>query len=352
MRVLLVAPCLHDRRYGGVQKIGQIAWEAIAGSGTMERSELLCYGRNCARNGRRSGDGERCVASKLAAALAALRLRGRADFILVWHLHMLQLFPLLWRSGARVGLFLHGIECWRKPGADLERWLPRVDFFLANSRYTWERFVQNNPRWSRSEHFIAPLGIGEAVPAAPVPQGRPAAFVVGRMDRSEDYKGHRQLIQAWPGVLEHVPEAELWIAGSGDLQPELARLVEAGQLGHRVRFYGAISEEEKEQLLTNCRCLAMPSRGEGFGLVYLEAMRLGRPCLVSTLDAGREVVNPPEAGLAVDPDDPRAVADAVCRLLAPGEEWDRWSSSARRRYESCFTAAAFQRRLLQALSRL
>jgi glycosyltransferase involved in cell wall biosynthesis len=104
-------------------------------------------------------------------------------------------------------------------------------------------------------------------------------------------------------------------------------------------------------LIAEARCLVLPSKGEGFGLVYLEAMRLGRPCLSSTLDAGREVVNPPEAGLAVDPDDAMALSDAVVRLLNRGPEWERWSASAKARYESSFTAAHFEQRLVCALGR-
>ena len=96
----------------------------------------------------------------------------------------------------------------------------------------------------------------------------------------------------------------------------------------------------------------MPSRADGFGLVYLEAMRLGRPCLVSTLDAGREVVNPPEAGLAADPDNPHDLAEAICRLLTPGPDWGIWSRQARVRYESRFTARHFQERLIAALESL
>ncbi|MGH7135613.1 MAG: glycosyltransferase, partial [Pirellulales bacterium] len=100
-----------------------------------------------------------------------------------------------------------------------------------------------------------------------------------------------------------------------------------------------------DELLAGARCLAMPSRGEGFGLVYLEAMRLGRPCLVSDGDAGREVVNAPEAGLAVDTRDLDGVADALVRLLSGGDQWQSWSAAARRRYEQNFTAEHFQRRL-------
>jgi len=93
----------------------------------------------------------------------------------------------------------------------------------------------------------------------------------------------------------------------------------------------------------------MPSQGDGFGLVYLEAMRMGRPCLVSNLDAGREVVNPPEGGLAVDPHAPNDIAEAMQSLLSQGAEWDRWSALARARYESRFTGDHFRQRLTSVL---
>src|SRR5258708_32957755 len=113
------------------------------------------------------------------------------------------------------------------------------------------------------------------------------------------------MIAAWQHVLERLPDAQLASVGRGDLQRRLEELVRERHLGGAICFYGGVSDPEKERLLGACRCFAMPSRAGGFGLVYLEAIRVGRPCLVSTLDAGREVVNPPEAGLAVDPDDPQ-----------------------------------------------
>jgi glycosyltransferase involved in cell wall biosynthesis len=146
-----------------------------------------------------------------------------------------------------------------------------------------------------------------------------------------------------------VPGAELWIAGDGDLRPDLERLARKVGVSNVVRFYGHISDGEKECLIERCRCVALPSAGEGFGLVYLEAMRMGRPCLVSTVDAGREVVCPPEAGLAVNPGEPAAIASAIARLLTSGAEWEQWSEQARRRYAAHFTREHFHQRLLSAL---
>jgi phosphatidylinositol alpha-1,6-mannosyltransferase len=317
--------------FGGVQASGREAWQAIVSRMGEGRACLLGY------------EPER---GKTLAALEALAMRPKSGTLLVWHLQLLKLARVIAGPAARVVVFLHGIEAWRRQDS-ITRWaLRRVNLFLSNSEHTWERFANLNPAFRDAPHATVHLGAEASLEIAPpAPAPKPVALMLGRMLRSEDYKGHRQMINAWPRVLEGLPEAELWIAGGGDLRPELAQLAVALGLGSRVRFFGQISEEEKERLIAQCRCLAMPSRGEGFGLVYLEAMRMGRPCLVSDKDGGREVVNPPEAGLAINPDDPAPLAAATVRLLRAGPEWDQFSSQARSRYESQFTAQHFRERL-------
>ena len=317
---------------GGVQASGREAWQGIVSRIGENRACFFGY---------RAGQ------SKTRAALSALARRRQGGILLVWHLHMLKLAPLVAGTAARVVVFLHGIEAWR-PQDSLTRWaLAKVNLFLSNSDHTWERFAAFNPTFRATPHETVHLGAGASLETLPhAPDAGPVALMLGRMLRSEDYKGHRQMIEAWPRDQEKAPGAELWIAGEGDLRPAFQQLA-GGRSG--VRFFGQISEEQKQDLLARCRCLAMPSRGEGFGLVYLEAMRMGRPCLVGDRDGGREVINPPEAGLAVDPDDQHQLAQATARLLTAGPEWNRWSLQARRRYESGFTAQHFRQRLNRAL---
>jgi len=173
--------------------------------------------------------------------------------------------------------------------------------------------------------------------------------MLSRIVRSEDYKGHREMIAAWPRVLEKHPRAELWIAGEGDLMNDLESMARSRGLSERIRLLGWVSEREKQELLRRSCCLALPSRGEGFGLVYLEAMRAGRPCLVSTLDAGREVVGPPDTGLAADMDNQTHLADAVSMLLERDPQWELWAFKAKQRYNNRFTSAHFQKRLLEVV---
>lgn len=328
-------PASAPGNFGGVQASGCDAWRGIVARAGEERTQAFSY---------------RAGSSKARAILAAMSNRHKAGLALVWHLDLLKLLPILDYSVPRVVLFLHGIEAWRQPAPFTQFLLQRVHLILTNSDYTWDRFIQCNPALDGVSHLTVHLGIGSPLlHDTPRPARVPSLLMVGRLDAREDYKGHRQMIEAWPGVLQSLPEAELWIVGDGDLRLHLQELAERTAPRSSIRFHGHVSDVERDRLLEQCRGLAMPSRGEGFGLVYLEAMRMGRPCLVSNADAGREVVNPPEAGLSVDPDNRDEIAEAVVRMLAAGEDWVHWSRRARTRYESTFTARDFQERLLSAV---
>jgi phosphatidylinositol alpha-1,6-mannosyltransferase len=335
---------------GGIQVSGRDAWQALAGHAAHCRGTagVLVYARGGDEPPRAEGESA-AAASRLGLVRAALGRRWAARRLCFWHVGLLKLWPLLRCGAARTALFLHGIEVWHPLGGVTRLLVERVDHFLPNSEFTWRRFLEFNPRFAGRPHTVVPLGWGDTEPAVPPPDEAPTAVMLGRMVRAEDYKGHRELIAAWPRVLSRVPGARLWIAGDGDLRPDLEALAAKLGLAEAVRFCGRVSEAAKQELLTRGRCLALPSRGEGFGLVYLEAMRLGRPCLVSDRDAGREVVNPPEAGLAANPHDPADLADSACRLLTEGPEWQAWSQNARRRYEAAFTRRHFQERLVRAV---
>jgi phosphatidyl-myo-inositol dimannoside synthase len=353
---------------GGIQTSGKVAWEGILeglapGSrgalGQDRHAYLFSYGKKA--RARHHGAGEKDAdswhtvraGSRLEAALAALRLRWPVRLVLVWHIGLLRLLPFFRVGDARVAVVLHGIEAWRPLDWLTRALMRRIGLFLSDSDHTWDRFVGANPRCARIPHQTVYLGILSPVVASVAAPGHPpAVLMLSRLLRSEDYKGHREMIDAWPRVLDRMHDAELWIAGDGDLLGELERQAAIRGLARRIRFWGWVSEARKQELLAHCRCLALPSRNEGFGIVYVEAMRQGRPCLVSTLDAGLEIVNPPEAGLAVDLREPVALDDAICRLLRPGPEWETWSQQARKRYEANFTAEHFRGRLLAALTPL
>ena len=332
--VLGLFPAFPRKRIGGIEESARLAWDSIV---AKSDAQLVSFSN--------SGG-----ASRLQTVFEVVKLRKQPEIVLVWHLGLLKLIPFLRKSPAKLALFLHGVETWKTHGWLTQRLLNQVDVFLANSEFTWKEFVRHNASFSGKQKVQVSLGVGEALGRLQTaPQDPPAALMISRLATSEDYKGHREVIGAWPTILQNHPTAELWIAGEGDLRSELEQVVQRLNLTSHIKFRGRVSEEHKQELLMRSRCLLMPSRGEGFGIVYLEAMRYGRPCLVSTLDAGREVVNPPEAGLAANPENQTELANSISRLLTAGPEWDLWSEQARRRYELNFTAECFQKRLLAAL---
>jgi len=352
MSVLGLFPWIDSSTIGGAELSGNLAWRKIVleTDYRVDKARLFCYAPSVKTHHSTEFPDAVVATSRATAVAAALRRSWQPQQMFVWHLSLLKLLPFFRPTSAYVCLMLLGIEAWRHHDFVTRLLLHRVNLFLSISDHTWCRFLDNYPYLARKPHQTVYLGVDSPVrsPTAKVAHP-PAALILSRLARAEDYKGHRELIATWPLLLQRVPDAQLWIAGDGDLRLELEQLVQAQGLQKQIHFFGRVSEEHKQDLLARCRCLAMPSRGEGFGLVYLEAMRLGRPCLVSDCDAGREVINPPEAGLAVAPGNRLAMAEALIRLLTPGEEWEQWSEHARRRYESQFTAWHFQERLTKAL---
>jgi phosphatidylinositol alpha-1,6-mannosyltransferase len=342
-------PYFGEDKTGGVELSGRISWRMISQNFSYYTIHAICYHPTGIKSTISDENVNIGYTRQMTAAHTLKFFLNKKD-IIVWHIDLIKLIPLLLVRQNKVILFLHGIEVWRKASLLETHLLTKVDLFLSNSHYTWKRFVEFNPNVSNKAHKTVHLGAFEAfTEEIPQPSDQPIAIIISRLASAENYKGHEQIISVWHKVLEDIPNAQFWIVGDGDLLPILERQVEELNLQQFVKFYGWISEEKKQELLLQARCLLMPSRGEGFGLVYLEAMRLGRPCLVSNFDAGREVVNPPEAGLSIDPDNTVGLATAICRLLTLDENWYKWSQNAQNRFNDNFTSSNFQRRLLDAL---
>jgi phosphatidylinositol alpha-1,6-mannosyltransferase len=341
-------------REGGIEASGRLAGAALIdwAAETDAQAKFVFYGPPVSPDILPGAAAIRASSSKLGVIRACLAAKEPAKLALVWHVRMIKLLPFVRPPPSRVLLFLFGVEAWQPLGLlNTSLVKRRVNKILTISEFTWREFTNANPALAQHAHGVVPLGIGAPLgePTA-APDAVPTALMLSRLHPGEDYKGHREVIDAWPHVAARVSGARLCIAGAGALRANLER--QAAQLGLQdtVTFTGRVTEAEKNALLRRCRFLAMPSRGEGFGLAYLEAMRLGRPCLVSRSDAGREVVAPPEAGLAADVEERGELVDAICRLLQPGMEWERWSQAARIRYEQCFTATAFETRLKTAFT--
>ncbi|MGE5578844.1 MAG: glycosyltransferase family 4 protein [Bacillota bacterium] len=142
--------------------------------------------------------------------------------------------------------------------------------------------------------------------------GRPLVIFVGRLVPE---KGPQVLVDALPDVLREFPAAELILAGDGPMEGEIRRRVYQAGLGKVVTLAGRLDDKGLARLYERAWVAAFPSSYEPFGIVALEAMATGVPCIAGDAGGLREVVRNGETGVLVRPDDPDALAFAVKTLL-------------------------------------
>ncbi len=155
--------------------------------------------------------------------------------------------------------------------------------------------------------------------------GRPIILSLARLSTPE-HKGQDRVLKALPYVLEKVPDAVYLIVGSGNDARVNAVLNEHPELGKNVVFAGPAPDKERVDYYNLGDVYVLPSKYEGFGIVFIESLACGVPVIASDAYGCREGLLDGELGLLVPPDDLRAIADAIIAVLtktAPRTLFDR-----------------------------
>ena len=145
------------------------------------------------------------------------------------------------------------------------------------------------------------------------------------------YKGADVLLEAFAKVQTN---AELFLAGTGVLEPELKQRAEALGIASRVHFLGRRMTPELRDMFADCDIFVLPSvaNSEAFGIVQLEAMYYGKPVINTALPTGVPLVSiGGETGLTVPPSDAQALADAMETLLSDDALRAKYGAAARDR---------------------
>ena len=229
--------------------------------------------------------------SRLSYSLAALSLANRVkpDVVFCGHLFMTPIalvVSMMFR--AQLLLQLHGREVWIRPNALVRAAVARVDHISCVSRdtrdklLTWaevssskitilantvgEQFVPGDKRESRRI-----IGIAE--------EAGPVLLSVGRLASRERYKGQDKVIATLPSLVPDYPELLYLVAGEGDDQPRLSELAHELGVERHVRILQSVPSTDLPHCYRAADLFVLPSTGEGFGIVYLEAMASGTPAL-------------------------------------------------------------------------
>ncbi|HEY1426090.1 MAG TPA: glycosyltransferase [Caulobacteraceae bacterium] len=251
--------------------------------------------------------------------------------------------------GKRYAVWVHGIEVWPENlRADYAAAIRRAAAVFVNSRHTFDKLSASMPEL-KTKHLCL-LGTEKDVGAGARPSASPREQMVLFVGRNDDmfYKGQDVLIAAWPSVVARAPGARLVFAGGGDRIDKVRALAAASAAAASIDVLGLVSEAELEQLYRRARLFAMPSSGEGFGLVFAEAMSHGLPVLTSTEDASMEVNAHGETGYSISRCDLDGIASAIVGTLTSDALFDRLSRNAYERWAREFSFTAFRTRFLQA----
>ncbi|MBV9546234.1 MAG: glycosyltransferase family 4 protein [Chloroflexi bacterium] len=279
-------------------------------------------------------------------------LRIRYDVVITEHVNLspLLLVSTLRSPRARRVTIAHGVDTWVRLPPVRRMALQKSTIVVSVSEYTANVTSRvNHVQRGRVQLVYNCLDPALHAESSNVSVGHRdnSILTVSRLWRSENSKGHFEVLRALPQVVEAIPDVTYHVVGDGDLRPDLQRATTELGLERNVRFLGSVSDSALRQYYRRCAAYVMPSKWEGFGLVFLEAMVAGQPVIAGDRDATPEIVG--DAALLVDPDDARGLADAIIRVLSDDALRKRLGAAGRARVESLFTYDRFRDRFLSVV---
>ena len=219
----------------------------------------------------------------------------------------------------------HGVESWNIQRPALKKALHHADRILAVSHYTRDRLLAEQ-NLDPAKIKILPNTFDERrfqISSKPtyllqryhLSPERSTILTVARLNRQEQYKGYDRLLQALPTIIKEIPNLHYLIIGKGDDLARVEQMIQYLNLQSRVTLAGFVPDDELCDHYNLCDVFAMPSKGEGFGIVYLEALACGKPTLGGNRDGAIDALCHGELGALVDPDNIEEIAQTLIQIL-------------------------------------
>ena len=263
-------------------------------------------------------------------ALQALYLvfRRGVDVIFCGHMNAAPFASFLSRiSGKPLWIQAHGIEAWEDRGPLFRKALSAARLITAVSRHTRRRLLSwtdvNPERIRVLPNTFDPSFVEISADPALARQlgidGKKVILTVGRLSSQEKYKGHDRVIQAVPKIREKHPDVAYVIVGTGDDQIRLEALARDVGVSDIVIFAGPVSDHVLKDYFALADVFAMPSTGEGFGIVFVEAAASGLPVIGGNRDGSVDSLADGAIGCLVDPENNDALVKSISIIIDRGK---------------------------------
>jgi len=350
-------------KIGGIQQFSRHAGAILVNRARERNVRCELIGWNDARGkgsftvGAQEYEFTGCGRHKIVLFFKLLRLAPRIDILFFSHLNLSPIGFLLRfvRPSIQYCVVGHGVEAWETLPAYRRLGVQHAQKVLAVSEYTRNEMVKLyklDPQ--RVEVILSALdpsfteGTCDGISHPVLPPGR-MILTVARLNSSEPGKGIDAVINVLPEVMKTVPDVFYVVVGAGDLQPRLEELAREHSVQDRVIFTGAVQFDRLKGYYARTDVFAMPSRQEGFGLVFAEAGLVGKPTIAGDEGGAPEVVQDGVTGFSIDPDDLEALTDRLIHLLQDKALRTKMGAAGRQRVEDNFTFAPFAERVTRIL---
>ncbi|MBW4496715.1 MAG: glycosyltransferase [Oscillatoria princeps RMCB-10] len=264
--------------------------------------------------------------SAFAAHLLGLGLWKRPNLIIVGHLNFTPVAYWLKKlTGIPYWTIVCGVDAWNVERPALQAGLQHADQILSISGYTRDRLLKEQNLEPAKISLLPCTFDASRFQIAPKPAylldryhlkpEQPIILTVARLQGVERYKGYDQLLEAMPQIRQAIPNAHYIIVGKGNDRLRIERMIARLGLQDCVTLAGFVPDEQLCDYYNLCDVFAMPSKKEGFGIVYLEALACGKPTLGGNQDGAIDALCHGELGVLVDPDDVKALAQTLIEIL-------------------------------------
>ena len=303
--------------------------------------------------------------SKFQFIRAALRAASRnPDLVIALHPHLAPIVSAMKMRGRKFQsvVFTHGVEVWQPLGWPRGSALRSADLVVGPSTDTIQHLLteQEVPppnvqllAWGLDPEFEARVAAASTMTLpAGFPRNARNILTVGRWISGEKYKGADTLISALPHVLNTAPNASLVLVGDGDDRPRLEQLARDFGVSGRAHFLFGLTPEELFACYANCEIFALPSRGEGFGLVFLEAMAHAKPVIGGAHGGIPDIIEDGVSGRLVPHGDIERLTQEIEALLRNPGEAKEMGARGRDRVTQTFSFAQFESHLTNILNKV
>ena len=355
---------------GGIQRSGLLTAHALA-SIARERSEPCRFlsladhppGMQSVASAGQEIRFTACGGNKPRLLSHALALAARQPRVIVaLHPNLAPVAALMkvLAPGMHTLVVVHGVEVWTPLPFFRRIALRSADRVLAPSRDTLSRAIKaqrllttkvRRLAWSLGPEFDPGKPVSPAPPFANFPRGR-VVLIVGRWDATEAYKGVDHLIVAIPELLTDFPDVQLVAVGEGTDLPRLKALAGKSGAPDHIHFLPFIPHDQLPSVYDHCEIFAMPSRGEGFGLVFIEAMARGKPVIGGAHGGIPDVIDDGINGFLVSFGDVPQLVNRLSHLLARETLRREMGVAARAKVEREFTFARFSAELASIVNEM